>query len=443
MPFPFTPIRPWRSPLFPIRPFLAPLVALAPLAAQTWGDWRPASRQAPVELRIAAQGWSGSGPQRVKWELANRSPLFHLEFVFGFAHPEATEALATPGQLVTLGPGQTLQGSTELSWEVGRGVYSLVLSPCFLPSAGATATCFRPGRTPRPEGSDAEAAWDRYREHLARAVQEEPEALAVIAGTLARGIGAFLPRDPEAAVRFHARAALRGRTASRLALAEAYDQGTWIAPDPAAATRWYREAAEQGETVAVDAMILRSYRGIGMARSLPDTLTWVRKALAAGDIEAVPWLARLRKEGVPLSQVEWAEAKARLDGAGDTPALRTYLQAVLLDEGLDGPREERKATATFVALAEEGLDYALVKVAERLAEGQHGLPKDPTLAWTLLSLTPEDLERQMGTALRARLTQILTSDQRTRAEALAATFRARMDKTEVYGLKAHLAKLKP
>ncbi len=418
------------------------LALTLPASAQTWSSWSTASRQAPVEFRIAAQGAEGSGPRRVKWELANRSALFHLEFVFGFAHPEATEVMATPGQLLTLGPGKTLQGSTELSWDMGPRVYVLVLSPCFLPSSEATPTCVRTGRTLRPEGREAEAAWDRYRQHLDRAVQEEPESLAVIAETLARGIGAFLPRDPGAAVRFHTRAALRGRTASFLALAEAYDQGTWIEPNAEAATRWYRLAAGQGEGVAVDAMILRSYRGIGMARSLPDTLTWVRKALATGDIEAVPWLARLRKAGVPLAQVEWAEAKARLDGADDTPALRTFLQAVILDEGLDGPREERKATATFVALADAGLDYALVKVAERLVEGQHGLPRDPALAWTLLTLIPDGLTLEGVPALRAQLIQLLPSDQRTRAEALAGAFRARMDKTEVFGLKAHLAKAK-
>lgn len=415
-------------------------LAFAPLGAQTWGDWRTASQQAPVEIRIAAQGWNGSGPRRVKWELANRSALFHLEFVFGFAHPDAREVMASPGQLLTLSPGQTLQGSTELSWDLGPGVFSLVLSPCFLPSSEATPTCLRTGRTPRPEGREAEAAWDRYREHLDRAVREEPESLAVIAETLARGIGAFLPRDSVAAVRFHTRAALRGRTASFLALAEAYDRGTWIEPNPEAATRWYRLAAGQGEGAAVDAMILRSYRGIGMARALPDTLTWVRKALATGDIEAVPWLARLRKEGVPLSQVEWSEAKARLDGADDTPALRTYLQAELLDEGLDGPRDERAATATFVALADEGFHYALVKVAQRLEEGQHGLPKDPALAWTLLALIPDGLYLDGASALKAQLLQRLPSDQRTRAETLAETFRARMDKTERFGLKAHLAK---
>ena len=430
----------------PLRPALASLLALSPLAAQTWGSWEPASREAPLEIRLAAPTSAEAARPEVRWELANRSGLFHLEFVFAFARPDTPGIPATPGQLLRLAPGQVLSGSTGLPWNPERGMNPFVAAFCWLPSATAGPTCQRPGAPALPQDREAQAARERYLEHLERARREDPEGLAAIAEDLLKGLGAFLPRDPEAAVRFHTRAAERGRVASMLELAQAFGHGTWVPANPGLGTRWYARAAEQGDGMALEAMMERSYHGVGMDRSLPETLRWTRKALAAGDFEAVAWLGRLRQAGQPISQVEWTEAKARLteaveEGASD----QAYARALLLDEGLDGVRDPVKATATFVALADEGHPDALLKVAERLAEGQFGLPRDPALAWTVLALMePFALDRpSLGAALRTRLGEGLPAAQRERAEAQAAAFRTRMDRTQAFGLKARLAKARP
>ena len=419
---------------------LACTFAALPLAAQTWGPWAPATREAPVELRLAAPTAGEEARQELRWELVNRSDLFHFEFVFAFARPDTPGLPATPGSLLRLAPGQVLSGRIALPWNPERGVNAFVAGLCALPSATATPTCLRPGAPALPPGREAEAAWERYREQLEKARQGDPEGLAGVAEVLAKGIGSFLPRDPAAAVVFHTRAADGGRVNSMLELADAYDHGTWIPADPEAATRWYARAAEQDELFAIHTMIERSHAGLGMARNPPETLRWVRKGLTAGDLEAVVWLGRLRQAGLPIAQVEWTEAKARLDQAEETPELQTYVRAMLLEEGLEGPADPVKATEGFVAAADGGNNDALLKVAQRLLEGQHGLRKDPVLASALLDLMAEDLVPRTALALRDRVAQELPPAQRARAEALVRTFRQRMDKAQAFGLKAHLAK---
>jgi len=435
------PALPIGATVHPLRLPLAALLAILPLAAQSWSAWGEAGNGTPLQYRIANEGPDGSGGHRLRWELVNRSDLFHLDVLFAFSRPDQPGVPALAPRQLRLAPGQVVSGLSTLPLDPDRGLLSFVAAPCFLPTAAAAPTCRRPGDAPPP--SEMEAEWERYQADLRRAVAGNPEGLAGVARVLAQGLGAFLPRDPEAAVRFYARAGEAGHLDAMKELAQAFHEGTWIPADPKAATRWYARAAAQGDAESIRAMIPRARRGIGMEPSATETLTWVRRAVALDDPDAVVWLARLHQEGLPISGTEWSAALARLSAPSEEGGelQKAHCLAVLQEEGLGVPRDEARALAQFITLADQGLDDALIRLAGRVAEGRGGLARNPALAWTLLQLVGEfSRPEETCTALAARLEAQLPAAQRARAEAQAVPLRKRAEKTGTFGLKPLLAK---
>jgi len=146
--------------------------------------------------------------------------------------------------------------------------------------------------------------------------------------------GKFLPRDPEAALRWFTSAA-GGRHAEAMNMAGRCHElgwGTPAAPDIAAS--WYRQAAELGYTWGQYNLANLLLRGRGVMQDRGQALRWFRAAAAQGHAKSMNLLGRFYEEGweIPADRqaaLHWYRCSAE---AGDFRGQYNYA-TILLAQG--------------------------------------------------------------------------------------------------------------
>ena len=171
-------------------------------------------------------------------------------------------------------------------------------------------------------------------------------------------------RLPEAA-RLYAEAAEAGEPRAMAKLAAMHDLGAGLPQDSAAALRWARRAAEAGDPAgqALLGDLLR--RGRGTARDEAQALVWFRAAAEGGDVWAMSRLGLACAESDPLQATRWLRRAAL---AGDAEAM--FNLSALLGSAAE-VRDPAESLRWLRASAEAGQPQAMTELGLRYysAEG--------------------------------------------------------------------------
>jgi TPR repeat protein len=144
------------------------------------------------------------------------------------------------------------------------------------------------------------------------------------------------PRNPEQAIEWLRKAAMRGHTDAQVQLGICAKQGVGVPSDPAQALAWFRRAAEQGNARGQLQLALAYRRGEGVAADPAQASAWLRKAAENGHpkaqlelgiayrdghgvdpdpAHAAFWLVLAADAGSPAARMLSANARNQLDPA--------------------------------------------------------------------------------------------------------------------------------
>ncbi len=162
-------------------------------------------------------------------------------------------------------------------------------------------------------------------------------------------------KNPAAAFRWIARAAVQGHAVAQYRLATLYAAGRGTSADPARALSWFRASAAQGNRKAMHALAIAYAQGQGTAKNPAEAARWFSRAASLGYVDSEFDLAVLyeRGEGVPQSLLDAYKWYAVAGRQGDRES-QLRAEALKLQLGVDDA-----AAAEHVAQAFHPAPYAL------------------------------------------------------------------------------------
>jgi len=203
-----------------------------------------------------------------------------------------------------------------------------------------------------------------------------------------------MPRDPNAAVHWLAKAAANEDAVAQFMLASFLDRGFAVAKDHAAAVTWLRRAAVCDD-IGADYFLAIHYRdGIGVDLDKRTAFEWFRTAAERGDLSASAELGRIYLQGDGISP-NYVEALKRLTAPaefGHGPA--QYYLGTMYRDGFGVTQDLVKAykwlllakRSTFpVGIAQSFQDVATrdwLAVSNRMTPSQIGEAIDLVYGWT-------------------------------------------------------------
>jgi TPR repeat protein len=198
------------------------------------------------------------------------------------------------------------------------------------------------------------------------------------------------------------------------------------AGDDRAAVASFRSAAEQGHAGAAYALGLAYSSGRGVEKDLQIAANWLNTAADRGDARA-QYLA-----GVNLSTGAGVERDLnRAAGYWEQAAIQGHPRAqhLLAQAYADGhgvSKDVAWAAMWYGKAARQGHRESQFSYGVLRATGR-GLPRDPLDGYVWISLASREGHAQ-AEEVRRSLAAKLTADERTRAESMAASFRARAER---------------
>jgi formylglycine-generating enzyme required for sulfatase activity len=183
----------------------------------------------------------------------------------------------------------------------------------------------------------------------------------------------------------------QGRAEAQFMLGTLYVAGKGLPKDLSEAAKWYRKAADQGDRNAEFALGVLSSRGLGVPQDAVQAAYWYGKAADEGHAGAEYALARKYIEG---------------DGVG---------------------RDDAIAARWSSRAAAQGLAEAQLLLAKMSADGR-GVPQDNRAGFAWASIAESRLSdprlRDEASRLRRSAAAVLTAEQVTQAQHLAAEWRS-------------------
>jgi TPR repeat protein len=294
------------------------------------------------------------------------------------------------------------------------------------PQAGADAA--KPLR--KADKALAAGDYDRaYQEYL-RHAEENDNPLAQFNLALFYEFGWGRAADPEAACRWHERAAAGGIPYSSHRLAECLAQGVGRPADPQAAARWYRTAADLGHYISLCDLAELYMRGEGVDKDPREGIALCTQAAGRNLAQAQLRLANFYLEGDasirdPALAGKWLEAAA----SQGLPAAQHRLGTLLRAGAGDNAATLDAARFWLESAASQGYLPAYLPVGELYLAG----PRDPDSG-----LLPADDLAKAYLWLSAAARALRESEAQSRASSLLARVREVMPQSWAASLDAQV-----
>ncbi|MEA2887318.1 MAG: uncharacterized protein QOD11_1678 [Bradyrhizobium sp.] len=186
----------------------------------------------------------------------------------------------------------------------------------------------------------------------------------------AKGVAEIAPSDIATAIKFC-------RTASNASRRALYQLGRAYAANrqlPEAIAAW-RKAADKGSTSAMVELGVLYGAGAGVAKNEAQAQKLFERAAAAGNPRGISNLAALGGS----ASADPVQARSLLAKAGETNPEAQYQLAVMIADGVGGPKDDATARALFEKAAAQNHPGALERMGAFAQEGRGG-DKDATAA---------------------------------------------------------------
>jgi serine/threonine protein kinase/TPR repeat protein len=220
-------------------------------------------------------------------------------------------------------------------------------------------------------------AWKRAAE------SRNPMGMYMYARCLSEGTG--VAKDESEAFKWYRKAAALGNARAMNAVGFCYDRGDVVTKDPAEAIRWYRRAADLRETTAMTNLASCYLNGTGLAKNESEALKLFRAAADLGDSRAMRSLGECYQFGSGVAKddkaaVEWYR-KAAERGNGEA----LYNLGECYQNGYGVAKDEKEAVEWYRKAADVQSMNGMIRLAERMIDGDAFVRRSPAEALTLLN----------------------------------------------------------
>lgn len=226
-----------------------------------------------------------------------------------------------------------------------------------------------------------------FQQTLKLAEQGDAAAQFDLGVSYIRGEG--VPIDYKQAVEWLRKAAQQGDAEAQLWIGVAYANGEGVPQDHKQAAEWYRKAADQGHADAQYNLGVMYANGEGVPQDYKQAVEWYRKAA---------------EQGIKLAQ---------------------FNLGLNYENGKGVPQDYKQAVEWYTKAAEQGDAEAQNSLGVKFVKGR-GVPQNYTYAYAWFSLSAA---QGIANAIKNRdqAAKLLTPEQMSRAQELAATIQRKID----------------
>lgn len=177
-------------------------------------------------------------------------------------------------------------------------------------------------------------------------------------GMISLGLYYYSNEDPQKAVSWWEKAAMKGNAKAQCVLAKCYENGEGVEKDPAKAVEWYLKAVDQGFPAAQTGLGLCYMNGVGVPKDPAKAMEWWLKAAEKDDPEAQTNLGSCYEDGTVVEKdldkaKEWFQKAAH---QGHANAL--FRLGMLYLKNSSDPDEINKGKPFFQKAADLGHEGA-------------------------------------------------------------------------------------